>query len=229
MSLYLPDAKALFLHIPRTGGTWFESAMPKIGIETKYWRSWLSTSRHNHQLAANHCLLSHYHPTELLNVERVFCFVRHPQAYYESVWKWLGVGRLRSWWRWHPFAAAKQLYTPDFNEWVLLMIEQQPAWYTRLLLSYIGPNGGEHCFFVGRQERLVNDTASVLKKLGYKLTRRQRKTLRQIGLVNNITRRVNWQPRVLRRMLATERLVEERFYGGQFRRVFYAPFNKWAR
>jgi hypothetical protein len=224
MSVYLPDTKTLFLHIPRTGGTWTASALHKIELPSRSWGGWLSTKEQGHKLPANHCLLNHFHPAELVTVEQVFAFVRHPVAYYASVWKWLNYGRMRKQWLWHPFRNAAKLYSPNINIWASRMMEAEPCWYTRLLEMYVGPEDGEHCFYIGRNESLVPDLISVLHHLGYKLTGSQLQTLRTLKPINNSNIKVEWNNSVVEQVKHSERLVIERFYIGQkSRRRFYAP------
>ena len=76
MSAQLVGSNALFLHIPKTGGTWVEQALIQTGVQT-------AAPPTIQGVTYRHCLLSMLekrHPF-------VFTFVRHPLSWYESWWK----------------------------------------------------------------------------------------------------------------------------------------------
>ncbi len=83
MSVILPSSKCLFLHIPRTGGWWVRWALAEsLKVETGVWVRSI-----NHRITRSHALLSHFiSRPDKGNFRSAFTFVRHPIAYYESVW-----------------------------------------------------------------------------------------------------------------------------------------------
>lgn len=209
MARYLLESKALFLHVPRTGGSWVERAIDLCQIKRVGW-----LEKQPLYLPRKHCLLSHYHRTEMAKVDYVFAFVRHPVAYYESVWKWLGRNRnfMQSHWRWHPHRAAGELYRPEFDDWVDAMLTNEPLWCTRLFEQYVGPPGGEFCNYIGRTETLARDFREVMEHLGHEENvKLHRPELEALGKVNNIDRKLSWSAPLLAKVLETERSVIERF------------------
>ena len=222
MSRYLRDSKAFFLHIPRTGGTWVFDTMNILGVHSKRWMT-LPIS-----LPKNHVLLSHMSPEGMKKVDYIFAFVRNPIAYYESVWKLISIGdrgnrfgdrfgteNLRPHWLWHPHMSVTRHYNPDFNRWVEAVLKHEPCWYTRLIESYVGPEGAEFCDFIGRTETLNEDLLNVLEGLGYeKQIAPHREEILKKGRVHNIDREMDWDPELKRRVEETERLVTARFYDG---------------
>ena len=161
---FLPDYEALFLHVPRTGGVFVEKALPALGIRTSRWTREVQKPG----TAKKHGSLLHLLPKYLAKVKFSFCFVRHPLSYYESVWRWLAStneerrGRIVRKWKWHPFSAPVRLWEPVFSDWLEKMLDEEPAWVTRLFEMYTGPEGGEWVDFVGRQEHLNQDLIVIL-------------------------------------------------------------------
>jgi len=172
MSYFLPEKKALFLHIPRTGGTWTKEAMFQAGIPMDKWGRIGEPYR-----PKKHTIIPHIRPDLLQRVGVVFAFVRHPVQYYVSIWRFA----TRSWkdrpeemqWkvreRNDPAAIneAVNRWKPDFNEWLEEMLEEEPGWATRWFERYVGPPGGEFCHFIGRTETIEQDVEQVVRMLGY--------------------------------------------------------------
>ncbi len=207
---YLPDSKALFLHIPRTGGVWVNKALNVLQIKHNItWRKDIPI-----KIPRNHQLILHLPIKRLCSVSFRFAFVRHPIAYYESVWKWLNVGiQMRRHWKWHPFLSAHKLYSPDFNQWIRRMLDEESAWYTRLVESYVGPKGGEFVDYIGKTETLSTDLKKVLVKLGYaEQVSKHWAEVEKLQRIHEIKQNVQWNMRLKKRILATECLVIKRFY-----------------
>ena len=154
MGRYYPRQRLLFVHIPRTGGTWAAEALDSTGMRKGRWKDndpfWVCKG---HRLFLQ--------SRRFVRVSYFATFVRHPLAYYESVWKWLtangGINAFVRRWRWHPHLAAARLLKlgMGFDDWVAAILASEPCWYTRLLENYVGPPGGETCDFIGRTEYLA--------------------------------------------------------------------------
>jgi len=172
MSWYLPERRALLLHVPRTGGTWVKEALHVMGVPLEKWGKVCPLYR-----PRKHTILPHYHPTLLTKVDYIFAFVRYPVAYYVSVWRFTCRAV-----KIHPEKMQRDVFEqgdpaaineairrwkPDFREWLLEMLEEEPGWATRWFERYVGPEGGEFCHFVGRTETLEEDTKHVAELLGY--------------------------------------------------------------
>jgi hypothetical protein len=167
---------ALFLHVPKTGGTWVTAVLRDLGLVRCR-----VVSKHADMEHVRHC--ARLQPGRYLEAcakagprwqRRVrrgwkFCFVRHPLSWYESYWLFM---RARGWnaWgvnrrgrpRWHPNAGLDGLGDDDFNLFVRRVLERRPGYVTRLFGQYATADVG----FVGRQERLADDLLGVLRRIG---------------------------------------------------------------
>ena len=154
MSLHLIKSKSLFLHIPKTGGTWIEEALKAAAVEVE-------NPGAIAEVTWRHSLLSHYRQSYGFS----FTFVRHPLDWYESWWKFQSSG---SWPEhepgvWHPQRVLGRCASNTFSEFINRCIEHEPAYVTRMYEWYIGPPGFELVDFVGRYEHLADDLVRVLR------------------------------------------------------------------
>ena len=221
---YLPNAAALFIHIPRTGGTWVENAIEEMGIEWLRGRKMEATG-----LPQKHQLVGHLDLGKR-RVDRLFTFVRHPITYYESVWKFFkdaarreaqglrGINYLLKKWPWHPHRTAALNFDHDFNEWVLRMVEKEPLWYTRLIEQFVGPEGGEYVHAIGRTEHLVRDFRWIMCMCGFSEEVERIKTL---GKVNAREEEFGWDSALYNTVMELEDSVISRFY----RRKMDVPYT----
>lgn len=214
---------AVFLHVPKTGGSWVTEVLESSGFV----RRQFSHIHADHARAENYLAAPKIFATSV--VERIksrvpnslkaklwplsareaqvakngfhppegpfyFCFVRHPLAWYESWWRYM-CGRSGGDWtratdlvRWHPCAALRELGDGDFNQFVRNMIAQQPGFVTQLYGRFTAaPNT-----FVGRQEHLVEDLLSVLRKMNFDV---DESVIRQRERVNvSQSDEVAWDP-----------------------------------
>jgi len=239
MSTYLPEKQALFLHIPRTGGTWVNWAMGVAGIPVEKWLRVGPRYR-----PRKHTILPHYHLHNLNKVRCVFCFVRHPVAYYVSLWRFYA--RIAPWAseRFQQMAEnlppravseAEVRWKPDFREWIEEMLEEEPGWVTRWIERYVGPERGELCHYIGRQETLEDDFAEVMGIVGYgELWMSKREQLEAVMAKRNPH---HWIPEcrvpmieiddeLRQRIERSERVVIRRFFGEEtFKKRVYRNFE----
>ena len=213
MARFLRETKTLFQHVPRTGGTWIENAIAAMGLNHDRCLDWGPL-----RLPRKHLFKSHYVylPDEVLNV---VAFVRHPLAYYESVWKYLKnverrpelIRRFYTRWDWHPKRTAALHYQPHFDDWVFLMLKKDPLWYTRIVEGYVGPAGAEYCNYVGRTENLIVDFRTIMSHLGHadRLDRIRDLCKKK---VNGVDLPTKWNNDLREEVLKTESQVIERFY-----------------
>ena len=224
MSALIKQNRVLFLHIPRTGGTWVKKAINLLEIPvTNY------NVRFQIYIAKKHGLLAHIRRPFRARIDSTFCFVRHPITFYESVWKYIITTdyngkryiKLSNKWRWHPLTKAVEQYKQlandkrnkeiDFNDWVTLMLCNEPMWCTRLMEQYIGPEGGEFCKFIGRTETLSNDFVEALNFFRIK-TNVDLSVLNTLKKQNTREGVIRWDEDVKSFVLDTERLFIRRFY-----------------
>ena len=212
MSFTTLDGKALFLHIPRTGGTWVSKLFVDLGIPIH------QVKHPDYTVPQNHFLFPHFPPGILDRVSFIWCNVRHPIAYYESVWKWIAKVSegMRRRWRWHPHMSATRLWCDDFNVWVGRMLKSEPLWYTRLIEQYVGPQGGEFVHWVCRTTTLREDMKDILKILRVDLTSSVLAAIDNSKKENVASAKISWDLCLKEEVLRTEHQVLDRFYGDRF-------------
>ena len=224
MARYLKKAQTVLLHIPHTGGTWREEMIDFSRIRSQ---DWVKRSKH--------ALLCHYNTNRLSRILRVATFVREPHALYESIWRCMHNANLRSR-RWlisrkaHPDSVSAKHYVPDFALWLEAMLKYQPAYITRMYESFIGPFGGEFCWYVGRTETLNDDFCDLMRRLDYKINmdEYEERIKRQEPIhVSSSARfessaRFDWPDDLWRRVSEMERLVINNFYGENEDKRIYA-------
>jgi len=239
MSTFLPEKQVLFLHIPRTGGTWINQAMIHAGIPVEKWMSVGPKYR-----PRKHTILPHYYPDRLDRIRYVFCFVRHPVSYYISMWRFYA--KIAPWAKERIKRLAEDLppratneaevrWKPDFREWIEEMLEEEPGWATRRFERFVGPERGELCHYIGRQETLEDDFAEVMGIIGYgKLWERKRE---QFEVKMARRNRPHWIPEsrvpmikvddeLRQRIERSERVLIRRFFGEEtFKKRVYRDFN----
>jgi hypothetical protein len=109
MSVHLLDLNALFLHIPKTGGSWVEKTLGEAGLR-------IEQPATIEGVTYRHCLVSMFKD----RYPFVFTFVRHPLRWYESWWKFQA-----DIWRefepgvWHPQRTLEACRADDFSEWLM--------------------------------------------------------------------------------------------------------------
>lgn len=225
MACFLPDTKTLFLHITRCGGTWIDRVLDRLDIEVDTWLR----SKTLAPIPRKHGMSGHFVKKYMVDVDQMVVFVREPHGLYASIWKYLNrIQRKKlpffTELSWHPFKRPAELFVEDFGDWVLAMLEQEPGFVTRLYEGYVGPAGGEFCWYVGRVETLVEDFCRLMRLLGYELEiDRHEKFLMSTGNVNASRRRpVVWPDDLWVAVSKAERPAIDRFYGAGYRRRIYA-------
>lgn len=173
MALLLGEG-AIFLHIPKTGGTWVREVLKEQGLvvasfghlhadyrHTQYY--WQQYPEHIVPLALKRRSLS----PALKKDSFVFCFVRHPLSWLESWWSFMTSQNWPDWSkrqarfrRWHPTQPLER-YRPvsgTFPEFLEFVIAQVPGFVSGLYARYTQP-----CSFVGKIEQASHDLCSALE------------------------------------------------------------------
>jgi hypothetical protein len=169
---------AVFLHVPRTGGTWITTVLRKMRLAGRK----VSRKHQNFDGWLNYELermgpLRHLYRARISAGKRLgcwperpsfkFCFVRHPVTWIESRWKfacrteWQKFGTANSRVYWNATAVLNELGSPDFNEFIWNVLRRRPGVVTEVFFSYTKPGIN----FIGRTEHLVDDLAAVLRLL----------------------------------------------------------------
>ena len=169
---------AVFLHIPKTGGTWIKHVLEDLdlieaplGHQHSDWdRAFWHDKLHRDLKVARYLLRraigsSRAQPRSQPDCFK-FCFVREPLQWYESYWRfmqsldwnWKAWGDEADPYQWHPCSMVNALGSPDFNEFVYRVNKKRPGFVTEMYGWYVRSGIG----FVGRQEFLRQDLLKAL-------------------------------------------------------------------
>jgi len=147
--------KFLFLHIPKTGGSYIRKVIDLIHIK------WVEKSHHHSCFPG---LLDHLSSNDLLG-KTVICFIRHPLTWYQSRWAF----RLSHQSGWQGNGLDLACGSNDFNMFVNNCIDytgSDKGWASYKMTKFIDniPSGLKT--FIGKQENLRNDLISALIECG---------------------------------------------------------------
>lgn len=160
--IILPNQKAVFIHIPKTGG----DSVTKFLLERvpgarhaeggKHWASWM-------------------HGNDFSNWYK-FGFVRAPVAWYKSYYSFITKNYIQPSGHYpvferglyHPMRRWENFEYTSFDTMVRDVYEYEPSYYTRLIDWMLGPIGSGMVDFIGRQEKLAEDLDAVLDRIGLK-------------------------------------------------------------
>lgn len=205
MALLLKDG-SIFLHIPKTGGSWISKVLEEQYIvkrKISHIHSDLDHLMDYVQPASSilEILTGQIKPYLKVGVKRVinkhaiskvgiegrfpfvFCFVRHPYTWYESYWSymtdegWPLLGDTKSVRKWHPCSELNDLRHLRFSEFISAIIDLRPGFLSNLYARYID----SRIAFVGKQENLIEDVLRVIHFLGMEVDANK---IRRYGKVN---------------------------------------------
>lgn len=138
-------SKAIFLHIPKTGGTWVTNYFRETGMD--HWHKELGLHAH---IGSDQIRKIIGHTEDLC-----FCFVRHPLTWYRSYWQHkTDLARERS------LGYLDSIVDLPFQEFIETILQNQPGFLTNHFRIFT-----ERCRFVGKQENLRKDLNNFLKYL----------------------------------------------------------------
>ncbi len=183
---------AVFLHVPKTGGSWVKAAIRNAGIDAE---EYIVDGDLHGDLS--------YCPFP----ERfVFAFVREPLSLYESYWRFKTAG---AWDTRNPF--DMECGAPTFAAFVDNVLRLEPAWCSRMFEDYVGRTPADEVDFVGRFESLADDLVRALQLSGTTFDEQRVRATPPIN-VSTVTReRARWTPELATRVSASEQRAILRF------------------
>jgi hypothetical protein len=194
----------LFLHMPRTAGTWLENVLER---QTPF-----TCQRMFPNGASRHGLPEHY---KLHNYDYVFTIIRHPRTWYPSMWRFLKGHKWISWepGRWHPWRVLERYADDDFNGWMEKLLANEPGYLTRYVEQVVGPVGKPKLNDVYLYENLQRDMGLLFGLCGMSISEARR--LSQMPTFNYPcpeVERPEWNDATLAAMQAAEAPLIRRFY-----------------
>ncbi|MBI1210461.1 MAG: hypothetical protein GC190_03285 [Alphaproteobacteria bacterium] len=197
---------SIFLHIPKTGGSWVTAALKDQNLIRR-------------KVEGKHACMDRvlYERTRFAPWRReffTFCFVRNPLSWYESWFKFMSDPKQN--WRdwgstisgrkgWHPNAILNGCGAEDFNTFVANVVRKRPGYVTELFGWYTKPP----ISFIGRQENLAEDLIRVLSMRGIAFDeQRIRSSIRE-----NVSgdHHLEWDPDLRRDVVQLEYAAFRRF------------------
>jgi len=205
---------AIFLHIPKTGGSWVTRILQEMD---------LIEGRIGHMHADSDRILNAYRfggvkthagylikrkvqkkirrfiPARKLPAKPfMFCFVRHPLSWYES---WFKYQSLKWNWRtwgtelnpddWHPLSMLNGLGSDNFTGFMTNILKKRPGFVTELFGNYTKPNITD---FVGHQENLGEDLIQVLTHLGLPHDPSVIRNMPPVNVSTETSLKIHWEP-----------------------------------
>jgi hypothetical protein len=219
----------LFVHIPKTGGSWVRHVLRRQGLVVMEWphphpdmTRILNFPRmypmHFIKQSLKHRSLTLY---EKIRDSYKFCFVRNPFSWYESRWRFMKSLDWKSFHEqyktefphilktpWHPNEYLESIGPADFDTFMRAVIDRYPGYLTQMYGWYAPPQDID---FVGRTENLVDDLIHVLRHVG---TSFDEQAIRDTGRINTSPKRVNkpeWGPDIRQAVRRLEAPIFEHF------------------
>jgi hypothetical protein len=188
----------LFLHAPKTGGTWVTVALEAVGIS--YERIWTRLGAGNRG-----------HPTLLESAtftdRFTFAFVRHPLDLYRSFWADnMRVG-------WPPNRPFYDLRSDHFPTYVDRILRQHPGFFSEHLEEFTGPPEAQIAF-VGRYESLVDDLVRALSLAGEEFDEARLRAIPPANRNDYARHHATYDRALADRVVESEQQAIQRWYAG---------------
>lgn len=208
--------RSVFLHIPKTAGLTIRHA-------------YLANKIPHQEIGDQHSHfpeLLRYQPVKFWKQRKIFAFVRHPLAWYQSRWAF----RMKHGWQLrHPL--DYNCASNDFRTFVENCLAYKPdgwfSWECRSYIDEVSTHLDRPVDFVGRSEQTIADLTEFLELAGEKFSS---KVLGSLPRVNDSDldgypshHFATYSENLLRRVLVAEAEVVNRYYSGFECRVKASP------
>jgi hypothetical protein len=203
-------------HIPKCGGTWVKAQLEAWRID---WKPLPNPGQH-------------VPPETFCGRESLGCdasspsvergvFIRHPVTWFESAWRtmtgrsaWPALRHLPPLFverAWSPFRLLTYLVgDDDFTKFIRRVVEDEPGLFGRIVETYVGPPGLPRVTWIGYQEALrAHLRHVVVQHWPDAVTGRPEP---RANMTSGPT--PEWDAGLRRELVARERPVIDRFYGG---------------
>lgn len=184
--------RLLFVHVPKTGGSWVSAALDAAGVEVEK----IGETPHSE--------------IKDLDVRGrfTFAFVREPLSWYGSTWNYRRKHQPNDWRGryWQPI--DEWIQNLEFHDFLEKLIEDRPALLSRYYELYVGPPR-DPIDFIGRYENLQEDLilALELAEQGF-----DEEALRAVAPVNTSAPTPPCPEEIRDRLVQSEKDAYERFY-----------------
>jgi len=194
----LVTERTLFLHTPKTGGTWVTVALKAAGVS--YDRIWTRLGAGNRG-----------HPTlaeaAAFRDRFTFAFVRHPLDLYRSFW----ADNMRVGWPTNrPFY---DLRSDDFPTYVNRILARHPGFFSQHLEEFTGPPEAP-IPFVGRYESLRDDLVRALALAGEEFDEAGLRAVPPANRNDYAKHQAKYDRALAERVVESERQSIQRWYAG---------------
>lgn len=179
--------RAVFLHVPKTGGNWIVHVLNKHHLIRK-------------MLKEKHADYNRFFWLERKIARTkpfIFCFVRHPLTWYESWWKYMLMEerKFKNWGYkiFHPCIPLDDCGDEDFNRFIEKCMNKAPGFVTEMYSQFV-----KKASFIGKQENLLKDIYQLFEQLKI---RHNRDKIGEIAPINESERRpLKWDPALRKEM-----------------------------
>ena len=191
----------LFLHMPKTGGSWVTQAVSAAGVAT-----WAPDPLGDRSYSAHgHADLNDVDVGDRLSV----AFIRHPLDWWRSYWG----HRMRAGWD-RTIGIDAVAASDDFNRFVLALLDDHRGSFDEIVGRFVGlPRPSVD--FVGRFENLVEDTCEALRLSGERFSASAIRKHPRVNVNDYRSFPALYRPEVAVRMAEAEHRTIERFYADE--------------
>ncbi len=223
---FLLKNNAVFLHIPKTGGTFFREIIEQLGLRVLNFgneHADMERTLHSFKYYPIYAMRSSILLGKNIDVHAnqcfKFCFVRNPYSWYESYWRfmyglhWNNLNNYRPKRKfelltdnWNPINLLLPYADDNFNVFLENVLSAEPAFLTKLYERYTPP---QHINYVGKQETLKHDASMIFDMLEVRF---DKNIFEKTGRINESkTPRPIWSEELKNRIYEAERSVFEKY------------------